>query len=194
MSRVTLDCCGTLEKHPVMIDLVTIYPRPRGGIIGESTNEESYGVVKGEDSLVQDIMTRRMIAAQSSMSLEEARKIIRNQERMFLVVYEKEEPAHALTELELSRDNLPHGTLAGLVKTRIAVRCHGDAILADAIPAMIKYRAIYVPVLNTQGGLIGVLSIMDSVGALSPAAAEIWSSKMRGWFVIAPPIEGQCRQ
>ena len=178
-----------------MIDMVTVAPRFRSGIVGESTNDEAYGVLSGEDRLVREIMTRTVVIADSSMPLEDAGETIRNQEMSILVVYEGGEPVHALTELDLTSDKIARenrsssGTLQEIIKCRVPVRCHEDAILADAMHAMIKHRLSYVPVVDSQGGLVGALSLVDAVGAISPPAAELWLTKMRGWSVTPPPSQ-----
>ncbi len=178
-----------------MNDIVTVSPRPRSGIIGESTNDETYGVLSGEDRLVRDIMTQKVAIVESSMSLEDASETINNQKMSILVVCENGEPVQALTELDLTsdkaaRESLPSsGTLQEIIKNRVSVRCREDAILADAMHAMIRHRASHVPVVDATGGLVGALSLVDAVGALSPPAAELWSAKMRGWSVIPPPSQ-----
>jgi CBS domain-containing protein len=176
-----------------MIDMVTVSPRPRSGIIGESTNDEAYGVLSGEDRLVRDIMTRKIVIAQSSMPLEGARETLRSDKMSILVVYEGGEPVQALTEQDFTSDKTAHespsssGTLQETIKNRVSVRCREDAILADSMHAMIEHRASHVPVLSATGDLVGVLSLVDAVGALSPPAADIWLTKMRGWSVTPPP-------
>jgi len=179
-----------------MSKIITVPQRVRGGIVGESTNEEAYGVVSGEDRLVREIMSHEIATAHISMPIEEASLILRNPRFHILIVYEGEEPTHALTEVDLSEDKSTwegpskFDTLQEIIQNRTPVRCSGDAILADALPAMIKYRATHIPVLNAQGDLIGALSIMTAVGALPPAVAELWLSKMRDWSVLAPPLKG----
>lgn len=178
-----------------MIDKVTVSPRLRSGIIGESTNDESYGVLSGEDRLVREIMTRKVIIARSGMSLEDARDRMKSQMMSILIVFENGDPVQALTELDLSTDNVTRekssnsGTLQEIINSRVSVRSREDAILADAMRAMVHYRASHIPVVDSQGGLVGALSLVDAVGALSPPAAELWSAKMRGWSVRPPPSQ-----
>ncbi|MBX3300688.1 MAG: CBS domain-containing protein [Nitrospira sp.] len=176
-----------------MIDMVTVSPRPRSGIKGESTSDEAYGVLSGEERLVRDIMTRKIVTVQSSMTREKASETIRNQKTSILVIYRDDEPVHALTELDLAGEKIPRedisnvDTLQEIFKHRAAVRCREDAILADALHAMTKHRIGHVPVLDATGGLVGALSLVDAVGAVSPAAAERWLAKMKGWSMTPPP-------
>lgn len=179
-----------------MTDMVTVEPRPRSGLVGESTGDEAYGVLPGEDRLVRDIMTRKVIIAQSSMALKEACEALRRQKVSVLVVCHGKEPVHALAERDLISDKLPldrlseTGTLQELIEHPVAVRCREDAILADALRAMIRHRTNHVPVLDATGGLVGALSLVDAVGAVSPTAAERWLAQLQGWAAI-PPFKGK---
>ncbi|HMS82741.1 MAG TPA: CBS domain-containing protein [Nitrospira sp.] len=174
-----------------MREIKTVVSRHRGGIKGESSRAEAYGVLPGEDRFVREIMTREVVSLPSFMSLEAVHELYRGQKKTILVVNEAEEPAYALPELDLALAN-PAGvdltrpqTLHDLLKDRVAVRCREDAILADAIHEMVAYHISHVPVLNLQGGLIGALSLLDVIGALSPPAAARWLSKIRGWLAIS---------
>lgn len=172
--------------------MITIAPRPRSGLVGESTSAEAYGVLCGEDRLVRDVMTRKLIIAQSSTPLTEARELVRHQKMSILIVYQGVEPVRAITEPDLVGNEVPRhdvpesGTLQELIERRVSVRCRQDAILADAIHAMITHRTSHVPVLDATGGLVGALSLVDAVGAVSPTAAERWLTQMQGWSATPP--------
>ena len=176
-----------------MADMVTIAPRPRSGLVGESTSDEAYGVLPGEDRLVRDIMTKKVVVVQSSMMLKKACEIFRDQEMSVLIVYRGNEPVHALTESDLlsgetlRSDVSEIGTLQNLIEHQVAVRCREDAILADAIHVMIKHHTGHVPVLDARGDLVGALSLVDAVGAVSPVAAARWLPQMEGWSATPPP-------
>lgn len=77
-------------------------------------------------------------------------------------------------------------TLHEITKKREPIRCREDAILADAISAMMDHHARHVPVIDAEGDLVGVLSLVDAVGALTPDAAAAWLTKMRQSTVQAP--------
>jgi CBS domain-containing protein len=176
-----------------MVDLVTITPRARSGIKGESTSDEAYGVLSGEARLVRDLATHNVVTAQPSMTRREASEIIRKHKASLLVVYQGDQPVHALTELDLTGETVSRNdvsdadTLEEIIKHRTAVRCRADAILADALHAMTTYRIGHLPVLDTHGDLLGVLSLVDAIGALSSPAAEHWRAKTQGWSVTPPP-------
>ncbi|GKS62723.1 hypothetical protein YTPLAS72_00270 [Nitrospira sp.] len=173
-------------------DMVTVAPRPRSGLVGESTGDEAYGVLPGEDRLVRDVMTKKVIVAQSSMALKEAYETLRCQKVSILVVYQGNEPVQALAEPDLINDKVPlqgvpeMKTLHQLIERRVAVRCREDAILADALRAMIRHRTNHVPVMDARGGLVGALSLVDAIGAVSPTAAERWLAQMEGWSATPP--------
>ncbi len=165
--------------------MLTVTPRPRSGIFGESTNDEAYRVLPGEDRLVKDIMTNELATVTASITIKEAMEILRSRNVPILVVYLEGEPVFALTEYELTvhavntEDHAVSITLHELIKKRMVVRCREDAILADAIPAMFNHCARHVPVVNAQGDLVGALSLEDAVGAITPDPAAQWQTKMR---------------
>ncbi len=172
--------------------MVTVAPRPRSGLVGESTSAEAYGVLCGEDRIIRDVMTRKVIIVQSSISLTEACELVRHQKMFVLIVCQGVEPVRALTEPDLVGNEVPRhdvpdfGTLQELIERRVAVRCREDAILADAIQAMITHCTSHIPVLDATGGLVGALSLVDAVGAVSPTAAERWLTQMQGWSATPP--------
>lgn len=164
--------------------MLTVTPRPRSGIFGESSNDEAYSVLPGEDRLVKDIMTEEVAVASAAVTAKEAIDIIRNQNVPILVVYVEREPVFALTEYDVAIDVIAQGgadslPLSELSKKRTVIRCREDAILADAIPAMLDHRLRHVPVVNAEGNLVGALSLVEAVAALTPDAAALWQRKLR---------------
>lgn len=176
-----------------MTKMITINPRVRSGLVGESTRNEAYGVLPGEDRLVRDIMTRQVVIVQSSLPLRMACEALSHQERSVLIVCEDDEPVHALAAPDLVNgpvirmETSETLTFSELIQQRVAVRCREENILADAMHAMIKYRAKHIPVLNGTGDLVGALSFVDAIGAVSPAAAERWLARMQGWPMTVAP-------
>ena len=171
--------------------MLTVTPRLRSGIFGESTNDEAYRVLPGEDRLVKDIMTREVALSTASITVKEAIDIIRNRNVPILVVCLKHEPVLALTEYDLALHVITerHGdsvTLYELIKKRRAVRCRDDAILADAMDAMLNHRIRHVPVVDATGDPVGALSIVDAVGAVTPNAAAPRQSKIRRLWTETP--------
>ncbi len=80
-------------------------------------------------------------------------------------------------------------TLDELIKKRMVVRCREDAILADAIDAMLSHRTRHVPVVNTSGDLVGALSLVDAVGAITPDAAALRQTKVRQLLTETPEFK-----
>ncbi len=172
--------------------MITIGPRSHSGIYMESTKAESLGVRPGEDRLVKDVMSREVVTADASISVKEAVQTMRSRDLPVLIVCRDNEPALALTEYDVVISEAAHVdrfgsvTLHEITKTREPIRCREDAILADAIRAMTDYHARHVPVVGPAGGLVGVLSLVDAVGAITPEAAAAWLTKMRQSTVQAP--------
>lgn len=169
----------------------TVVPRPRSGIFGESTNDEAYKVLPGEDRLVKEVMTNELVAINASMRVKEARQMIQDYNVLVLVVCREDEALIALTEYDLAmmtiaEDFSPATTLHELIEKRTSVRCQEDAILADAMEMMLNHRVRHAPVINARGELVGVLSFADAIGAVSPHAASHWLTTMRRKRVEAP--------
>ncbi len=174
--------------------MLTVTPRPRSGIFGESTNDEAYRVLPGEDRLVKDIMTYEPATATASITIKEAIGIIKSRNVPILVVCLEGEPVLAITEYDLAinvirEDHADSATLHELVKKRMAIRCREDAILADAINAMFYHCTRHVPVVNANGDLVGALSLVDAVGAINPDAAALWRTKLRQLWTETPEFK-----
>ena len=165
--------------------MITIGPRSRSGIYLESTNAEALGVRPGEDRLVKDVMNREVTIVDASASVKDATQTMRNRDLPILIVCQGDDPILALTEYDMVISETPPNTrsdsvtLNEMTKRREPVRCREDAILADAIHAMMDHHARHVPVIDAQGVLVGVLSLVDAVGAVTPEAAAVWLTKMR---------------
>lgn len=174
--------------------MLTVTPRPRSGIFGESTSDEAYSVLPGEDRLVKDIMTQEVATAPASITAKQAREVIQNRNVPILVLCLEKEPAVALTEYDLALhvitgEHADSVVLYELVKERMAIRCREDAILADAIHAMLNHRIRHVPVVDTNGDLVGALSLVDAVGAITPDAAALWQTQVRQLWAETPDLK-----
>jgi CBS domain-containing protein len=173
--------------------IFTVTPRLRAGIYGESTNDEAYQVLPGEDRLVKDVMTDEVVVVAASKTAKQAIAAIRSQNTSIVIVCEENDPLFALTEYDLaihavSEERADSVPLDELVKTRRVIRCRDDSILVDAMNAMLDHRARHVPVVDAQGGLVGALSFVDAVGAMTPEAAALWQSKVRQLSAEAPDV------
>lgn len=164
--------------------MITIAPRLPSGIFLESTRDEAYGVLQGEDRYVKEIMTSEVVTSDASICLKEAIRIIQDQRSSILIICLDYQPALAVTESDIalmmrSDDYSPLVSFCEIINKREAVRCHEDAILADVVSAMLDHRARHIPVVDAQGNAVGALSLMDAMGAMTPAAAAKWLTKMR---------------
>lgn len=171
--------------------MLTVAPRIPSGIFGESTNAEAYKVLPGEDRPVKDVMTQEMVTINAAVTVKEARRVIQDHNVLTLIVCLENEPVLALTEYDLAIMTIAEGcsdstTLNEFLKQRTGVRCHENAILADAIRTMTNHRVRHAPVVNARGKLIGVLSMGDAIGAISPHAAAHWLTTMRRKWTEAP--------
>jgi CBS domain-containing protein len=158
--------------------------RHRSGIYQESTNDERYGVLPGEDRLVHEVMSRKAVTIDATASIKGAAECMRNHDVSALVVCRNGEPVGALTEHDVvstgaATDQPGSTTVHDVIKKRHVIRCRDDAILGDAIRAMVDHRLHALPVVNTEGHLTGLLLLVDAVGALTPHVAAIWLAKMR---------------
>ena len=174
--------------------MLTVIPRRRSGIFGESTNDEAYSVLPGEDRLVKDVMTHEVATATDSITAKEAIDVVRSRNVPILVVYRRSEPIVALTEYDLAINLITEHradsvTLYELIKKRMVIQCREDAILADAMDAMLNHCIRHVPVVNRSGGLVGALSLVDAVGAITPDAAALWKTKVRRVWTETPEFK-----
>ena len=176
-----LICCG--DSAVVVHSMITIAPRLPSGIFLESTRDEAYGVLQGEDRHVKEIMTREVVTSDASIYLKEAIRMVQDQSSILIICLDHQ-PALAVTEVDMalmmrSDDYSALATFHEIINKREAVRCHEDAILADVVSAMLDHRTQHIPVVDAQGNAVGVLSLMDAMGAMTPAAAAKWLTKMR---------------
>jgi CBS domain-containing protein len=164
--------------------MVTVGPRHRSGIFLESTSDEALGVLAGEDRMVKDVMRREVVIIDASTSIKEAAETMRKCNLPILIVCRGDELMGALTEHDVvvsgaAQTDLSRSNLHEIMTKREVIRCHQDAILADALRAMTDYHAHAVPVVGEKGELVGVISLMEAVGALPPETAAAWVTKMR---------------
>jgi len=165
--------------------MITVGPRRPAGIYLESTHNEAYGVLQGEERHVKDIMNREVVSVDASICFKEAVRIIQEQQLSILIICLENEAVLAVTEYDIalsmmwSDDHSAFATFHEVIKNRESVRCHDDAILADAVSAMVDHRARHIPVVDANGNAVGALSLMNAIGAMGPDAAAKWLTQMR---------------
>ena len=73
----------------------------------------------------------------------------------------------------------PSATVAEVFPTRQVVTCCENDTVADALLMMEKKRVITLPVLNEQGGMTGLLSLVDVAASVMPGTATALLSEIR---------------
>jgi CBS domain-containing protein len=159
--------------------------RGRAGLYLESTSDEHYGVLPGEDRRVHEVMSRHVVTIEPSASLRQAAAAMRDHGVSAVVVC-REGRLHGLVT---AQDLVVHGTAAGvapeamtvdaLIGRHPAAACREDMIVADAKHLMAEHGRQSLPVLNAGGDVVGILSLMDVAAAVMPGVAAAWLSHMK---------------
>lgn len=172
--------------------MITVGPRRPSGIFLESNSAEAFGVLPGEERQVLEVMHRDVISFDAFTSVAMAVEHMREGGWSILVVCQDEEPMAALTEYELFIDGsdseygASHATLRDAIARRMAVRCREDAMITDVIRPMALYHMRHIPVLDANGKLVGVLSLMSALAALPANTAISWLTQLREFSEEAP--------
>jgi CBS domain-containing protein len=159
--------------------------RRPAGLYLESTPDERYGVLPGEDRSVGDVMTRRIVTIDPDASVQEAAQIMRDRRTPALVVSDGPRLVGLVTEQDIVTkgatqeahpDSIP---VRRILPPGEPVACRADAILADAARVMAAKRRPSLPVVDERGAVVGLLSWLDVAGAVMPNAAAAWLSEIR---------------
>ncbi len=158
--------------------------RPPAGLYLESTPDERYGVLPGEDRLVRDVMRPTVRTIDPRASLQEAARMIRDHAVPALIVCRDGEIVGTVSEHDIavngatqarSPDTVPvHEVMAPAG----ALVCRDDAILADAARLMAEQGLRCLPVMDERGAVVGLLTMLDVAVAVVPAAASAWLAKI----------------
>jgi len=130
-------------------------------------------------------MTRRIVTVPPETSLRGAAAIVRDRQADELVVCDGKRLLGILTVHDLVADGLavpePPETIRihRLMPQEEPVVCREDAILADAARAMSARRLRSIPVVDKEGTVVGVISLLDVAGAVMPNVAGAWLARMR---------------
>ena len=73
----------------------------------------------------------------------------------------------------------PSATVEEVLPTRQVVTCCENDTVADALLMMEKERVTTLPVLNEQGSVTGLLSLVDVAASLMPGTASALLSEIR---------------
>lgn len=146
------------------------------------------------DPTVKDVMTRRVVSARATASFKEMVDMLRrhrisafpvldNHDRVVGVVSEadllvKEAVQAAGTNLvaalrHVREEDKASGITAGDLMTRPPITIGPDASVAEAARIMYDRRVKRLPVVNTSGHLLGIISRADVLAVFSRADEEI---------------------
>jgi CBS domain-containing protein len=155
------------------------------GLYLESSADERFGVLPGEERLVRDVMHRNVPRLQASGSLKEAAEMIRGYDVPAVIVLRDRRLAGILTEHDMitrgmTLDRSPAAiVLEDILGDRQPVACRDHAILAEAARLMADHCLQSIPVVNADGAVVGMLTLLDLAATLTPYAAATWLARVR---------------
>jgi CBS domain-containing protein len=118
---------------------------------------------------VRDVMTKTAVSCRSEMSLAAAGALMwENDCGLLPIVNDSGKVTGVITDRDIcialsTRDNKPSQLTTGEVAKPPAVICLLDDDIHSALKTMSKERIHRLPVVNGDGGLVGILSINDLV-------------------------------
>ena len=153
-------------------------PRPDSGLSQESTAEEQQqSLLEGEARPIRDVMNRNVVTMDPQESLWEAAETFRRLHVQAAAVCTKGRFIGLVTERDIavkgvvkpgSPRNIP---IRDVMQTEIPF-CAEDEMLARALRLMMEHRIRWLPVLDTEQQVVGLLSADQAAGSVSPRAAE----------------------
>jgi CBS domain-containing protein len=156
--------------------------RSGAGLHLESTKAERLGVLPGEERPVREIMSRRVVVVDPSLSLAQVAVIMKREGVASVVAQDDAGVQGLLTERDLALHTATKerpATVQDLLHLREMVTCQEDDIAADGLALLNRHRLSAVPVLNRHGVVTGTLSLVDVAAAVSPQAASVWLEDTR---------------
>lgn len=143
---------------------------------------------------VAECCKRAVVSIDSSASIADAAKLMRERHVGFLIVFEAEDalrrPIGVLTDRDIvlqviARDIDPHALTTADVMTRQPLIASEADDLGDVLQAMRLATIRRVPVVDARGGLTGVLAIDDAVelitGLLCDVSVTIKNQQRQEW-------------
>lgn len=156
------------------------------GLYLESTADERFGVLPGEERRVKDIMRQNVPGIEISRSLKEAADMMRRHDAPALIVLRNRRFAGILTERDMVTRGMTVDAAPGAMSVqqvlgdREPVACRDQAILAEAAQLMADQRVESIPVVDADEAVVGLLTLSDVAGAVVPHAAATWLARVRG--------------
>ena len=139
------------------------FARPRRRLYLETRIDEDLGVLPGEVRKVKHVMSSALTVVSPDTSLEEAVSLMAAMNVPVIIVYEGTHLVGMVTDrdIALCRGSRPSPTVPTVrdVMCDQVPYCHEDDLLTDAQALMRLSELDWMPVLDRQGRLAGVLSI-----------------------------------
>ncbi|RUM46998.1 MAG: CBS domain-containing protein [Hyperthermus sp.] len=135
-------------------------------------------MAEGSEIKVSDVMTTDLVTARPDEAVRDAaRKMAEAGVGSVLVVDEKGVLLGIITERDIVVRVVARGldaskTLVGEVMTRNPITIYDDADLAAAAEYMMRKRIGHLPVVNSEGRLVGIISRSDIV-RIAPSLIEV---------------------
>lgn len=133
---------------------------------------------------VEDIMTKEVITVKADTTVREAAKIMRNHGIGALVVVDDGKPIGIITERDLVKrvvaEGLPFEVKVGDVMSKPLLTVEPNLPATSALDVMTEHNIRRVVVTDSNGNLVGILSVRDFV--------KRWARFVdlfgRYWFVL----------
>ncbi len=133
---------------------------------------------------IRDVMTRKVQTVAADATLEDAARIMRDEEVGLLPVYEGTTLAGVVSDRDLIVRGIatgldPRNTRVWAVMSWGAQTCHADWSLEEAAAAMERQRVTRLVVVGPDGSLQGLLSLSD-----------LWAARGRATHNVAAEVAG----
>lgn len=151
--------------------------RPESGLFQESTPEEQQGLLEGEARPIRDVMNRDVVTMDPQESLWEAAETFRRRHVQAAAVCAKGRFIGLVTERDIAvkgvvKPGSPRSIPVKDVMQTELPSCSENEMLVRAMRLMMEHRVRWLPVLDAERQVVGLLSADQAAGSVSPKAAE----------------------
>ncbi|KJJ99720.1 histidine kinase [Burkholderiaceae bacterium 26] len=124
---------------------------------------------------VDEICSRRIVHVQSTATLQQAARLMRDEGARALLVTERTGCGARVVGIVTDRDMVVHGianrgdcteTAVSEVMTRGLLTIHDDAMISEALRSMLSHGLHRLAVVDRQQRLVGMLSLDDTIRAM----------------------------
>lgn len=124
---------------------------------------------------VDEICSRRIVHVQSTATLQQAARLMRDESARALLVTERTGCGARVVGIVTDRDMVVHGianrgdcteTAVSEVMTRGLLTIHDDAMISEALRSMLSHGLHRLAVVDRQQRLVGMLSLDDTIRAM----------------------------